>query len=116
MPRRELLTSLVLAAALCACGGARSAGGTSAANCVRPLEAALVHAPAKAHFRGLAEVPGRAGPTLGVPRSRAPYCVVLFEVPGPSAHLVREVYRLGATRPLTRRELPLRRLRPPDLA
>lgn len=116
MLRRELLTSVVLAVAVAACGGARSAGGTSAANCVRPLEAALVHAPPHAHFRGLAEIPGRVGPTFGVPRSRVPYCVVLFESFGPPAHLIREVYRLDATRPLSTHTLALRRLRPADLA
>lgn len=104
------------ALALGGCGGARSASGTSASNCVRPLEAALVSAPAGARFRGLAEVPGRAGPRLGVARSRTPYCVVLFVVPAPRPYALREVFRLGGEHVLAKAKLPLGRLRGSDLA
>jgi|GEM_PF-5629273 hypothetical protein len=104
-----------LAISLSACGGARSTQGTSASNCVASLEAALTQAPQHAQFRGLAEVPGRAGPRFGVRRSRRPYCVVLFELPGRRL-VLREVFRLGGMRPILTRTLPARRLRPADIA
>jgi len=65
---------------LAACGGARSVSGTSAANCVVPLQRALEMAPAHDQFRGLAQVGPPALRHFGFhprPRVRA-YCVVFF--------------------------------------
>lgn len=88
-----MLTAGIL---LAACGGARSASGTSAANCVVPLQRAVEMAPPHDQFRGLAQVGPSGLARFGFhpqPQARA-YCVVLFldrARSGPG-HVVFQIY------------------------
>lgn len=69
-----------LAIVLSSCGGAKSAGGTSAANCVNPLQKALLRAPSADEFRGLAQVGKEQMQRLGFTHvsTSGKYCVVMF--------------------------------------
>lgn len=93
---RKAATIVVAGALLAACGGARSTSGTSAANCVAPLEHAIQAAPSYDQFRGLAQVDARGLEHFGFRPEHGvrAYCVVLFldRTQTHRSHVVFEVW------------------------
>ncbi len=107
--RRRLAGLLVAAAVLLAsCGGAPSNAGTSASNCVKSLERALVSAPSDLHFRGLAKMSGNDLDHFGMHLvKRGAYCVVIFRVekPGRKGFFRLEAYKESDARRVAVRDV-----------
>jgi len=115
---KRRLVGLVVACAitLASCGGAPSNAGTSASNCVKSLERALLSVPSDFHFRGLAKMSAAGLAHWGMHVAKKPaYCVVIFrvEMPGHRSYFRLEAYQESDARRVAVRDVAGRRR--PDL-